>query len=87
MKLKIGDRVKIKENSKFHLQAYDPELNKYLLGRIIGSPYQSLSNNYRMWVRVVWDNKYENNYPVEDIICEVDLIDKMLNIIEKYESR
>ena len=40
-----------------------------------------------MWVRVLWDNKYKNNYPVEDIICEVDLIDKMLNIIEKYESR
>lgn len=84
MKLKIGDRVKIKENTRFHLQAYNPELNKYLRGTITSNP---LNNSGEMWVRVLWDNKHENNYPVEDLIYEDDLIDKMLNIIEKHESR
>lgn len=86
MKFRIGDRVEIKENTRFHMQAYDRTLKKYLLGTITSYPHPSIDNNDKMWVRVLWDNNYQNHYPVEDLIYGFDLVDKMLNIIEKHES-
>ena len=91
MKFQKGDRVKIKETSIFHKQAYDEILKKYLKGTIIGPQFPSPNHNNDMWIRVKWDNDYCNNYKIEDLIKITDSVndrvDEMLNIIEKYESR
>lgn len=69
-RFKVGDRIKIRPDSKYYHQAKDE------IGTIIGMDYLTEDDGigyHSSWIRVEFDNDYKNSYLPEDLYLADDI--------------
>ncbi len=72
MKFKIGDKVILREESLYKRQQNG-------IGTIV-----RLQTPNDSWIRIRWENNDTNDYPPEDVILKVEVIEKQINNLKLF---